>query len=79
MTTVPTPHLDGKHVVFGEVVDGKGIIRKIENLKTQNDKPQKDATIIGIHAKHFRVLKSLLMTYRLRPTYRQHKDWREGC
>ncbi|KAL8675906.1 MAG: hypothetical protein Q9186_007513 [Xanthomendoza sp. 1 TL-2023] len=39
VTTVPTPHLDGKHVVFGEVLDGKGIIRKIENLKTQNDKP----------------------------------------
>ncbi|KAL8782211.1 MAG: hypothetical protein Q9213_005577 [Squamulea squamosa] len=45
VTTVPTPHLDGKHVVFGEVLDGKGIIRKIENLKTQNDKPQTDVTI----------------------------------
>ncbi|KAL9613203.1 MAG: hypothetical protein Q9167_002219 [Letrouitia subvulpina] len=47
VTTVPTPHLDGKHVVFGEVLDGKGIIRKIENLKTQNDKPNPDATIAG--------------------------------
>ncbi|KAL8800213.1 MAG: hypothetical protein Q9182_005335 [Xanthomendoza sp. 2 TL-2023] len=46
VTTVPTPHLDGKHVVFGEVLDGKGIIRKIENLKTQDDKPQSaDVTI----------------------------------
>ncbi|KAL8809599.1 MAG: hypothetical protein Q9200_003271 [Gallowayella weberi] len=45
VTTVPTPHLDGKHVVFGEVLDGKGIIRKIENLKTQNDKPSADVTI----------------------------------
>ncbi|KAL8729187.1 MAG: hypothetical protein Q9166_004926 [cf. Caloplaca sp. 2 TL-2023] len=46
VTTVPTPHLDGKHVVFGEVLDGKGIIRKIENLKTQNDKPERaDVTI----------------------------------
>ncbi|KAL8950488.1 MAG: hypothetical protein Q9222_003477 [Ikaeria aurantiellina] len=45
VTTVPTPHLDGKHVVFGEVLDGKGIIRKIENLKTQQDKPVHDATI----------------------------------
>ncbi|KAL8756880.1 MAG: hypothetical protein Q9199_002639 [Rusavskia elegans] len=45
VTTVSTPHLDGKHVVFGEVLDGKGIIRKIENMKTQNDKPQTDVTI----------------------------------
>ncbi|KAL8714029.1 MAG: hypothetical protein Q9220_002175 [cf. Caloplaca sp. 1 TL-2023] len=46
VTTVPTPHLDGKHVVFGEVLDGKGIIRKIENLKVQSDKPLQDATIV---------------------------------
>ncbi|KAI1360377.1 cyclophilin-like domain-containing protein [Xylaria arbuscula] len=45
ITTVPTPHLDGKHVVFGEVKTGKSIVRQIENLKTQNDKPQPDATI----------------------------------
>ncbi|KAL8641019.1 MAG: hypothetical protein Q9228_002131 [Teloschistes exilis] len=45
VTTVPTPHLDGKHVVFGEVLDGKGIVRKIENLKTQNDKPIHDVII----------------------------------
>ena len=36
---MPTPHLDGKHVVFGEVLDGKSIVRKIENYNTQNDKP----------------------------------------
>ncbi|KAK9240385.1 cyclophilin-like domain-containing protein [Lipomyces kononenkoae] len=40
ITTVPTPHLDGKHVVFGEVVTGKSIIRDIEAQKTDsNDKP----------------------------------------
>ena len=46
VTTVPTPHLDGKHVVFGEVLAGKGIVRKIENLPTQNDKPTRDVTIV---------------------------------
>lgn len=48
MTTVPTPHLDGKHVVFGEVLDGKGIIRKIEGYKTQSDKPVHDITILSM-------------------------------
>ncbi|KAL2045536.1 hypothetical protein N7G274_001964 [Stereocaulon virgatum] len=46
VTTVPTPHLDGKHVVFGELRDGKSIIRKIENMPTQSDKPNKDVTIV---------------------------------
>ncbi|KAI9849927.1 MAG: peptidyl-prolyl cis-trans isomerase cpr6 [Sclerophora amabilis] len=46
VTTVPTPHLDNKHVVFGEVLNGKSIVRKLENLKTQNgDKPVQDVKI----------------------------------
>ncbi|KAH9906618.1 cyclophilin-like domain-containing protein [Xylariomycetidae sp. FL2044] len=45
VTTVPTPHLDGKHVVFGEVKTGKSIIRQIENMRTQSDKPVHDVTI----------------------------------
>ncbi|KAJ8612494.1 hypothetical protein MRB53_037423 [Persea americana] len=45
VTTVPTPHLDGKHVVFGEVLAGKSIIRAIENTPTQSDKPHKDCVI----------------------------------
>lgn len=46
VTTVPTPHLDGKHVVFGEVINGKNIVREIENLRTQSDKPTEDVTIV---------------------------------
>jgi cyclophilin family peptidyl-prolyl cis-trans isomerase len=32
ITTVPTPHLNGKHVVFGEVTDGTDLVKKIEAL-----------------------------------------------
>lgn len=39
ITTVPTPHLDGKHVVFGKVIQGKSTVRTIENLETKNDDP----------------------------------------
>lgn len=46
VTTVPTPHLDGKHVVFGEVLQGKSTVRQIENTPTQNDKPAKDCVIV---------------------------------
>lgn len=49
ITTVPTSHLDGKHVVFGEVISGKGVVRKIENMNTDksNDRPYRDVTIAG--------------------------------
>ena len=43
ITTVPCPHLDGKHVVFGEVVEGMEVVRMIENIKVgERDKPVKD-------------------------------------
>lgn len=46
MTTVPTPHLDNKHVVFGEIINGKSVVRQLENLRTSSgDKPEKEALI----------------------------------
>ncbi|XP_046861092.1 peptidyl-prolyl cis-trans isomerase B-like [Xenia sp. Carnegie-2017] len=46
ITTVKTPWLDGRHVVFGKVVDGMDVVRKIENTKTgPDDRPLKDVVI----------------------------------
>jgi peptidyl-prolyl isomerase D len=34
ITTVPAPHLNGKHVVFGRVLKGQSIVKKIEESQT---------------------------------------------
>ena len=47
ITTAITSWLDGKHVVFGEVLEGYDIVDKIENVaKAAGDKPAEAVTII---------------------------------
>jgi peptidylprolyl isomerase len=45
ITTVITPWLDGKHVVFGEVAAGYDIIKTIEVLGSQSGKTSQKVTI----------------------------------
>eukprot|EP01089_Gocevia_fonbrunei_P014348 TRINITY_DN3917_c0_g1_i1.p1 TRINITY_DN3917_c0_g1~~TRINITY_DN3917_c0_g1_i1.p1 ORF type:complete len:357 (+),score=92.87 TRINITY_DN3917_c0_g1_i1:46-1116(+) len=46
ITTTLTPHLDGKHVVFGEVIHGMDVVRELENVETATgDKPVVDCAI----------------------------------
>ena len=45
ITTAETSWLDGKHVVFGHVVEGMDIVQKIEGTETQSDKPVVDVVI----------------------------------
>lgn len=46
ITFLETPHLDGKHVVFGRVIEGLDIVKDIEKVKTgQNDVPDTPVVI----------------------------------
>lgn len=47
ITTAITSWLDGKHVVFGEVIEGKDIIDRISKLETnRQDKPLQEVKIV---------------------------------
>jgi len=41
ITLGPTPHLDNRHTVFGEVVEGLEVVQKIGAVATRQDRPVK--------------------------------------
>ncbi len=50
ITTAPADFLDGKHTVFGKVMDGMLTVRRIENVATgPNNRPKLAVKITGAH------------------------------
>merc|ERR1712118_366741 len=45
ITTVKTSWLDGKHVVFGEVIEGMDVITKVEAVGSSSGKPSKKVMV----------------------------------
>jgi len=49
ITTVPTPWLNGRHTIFGEVIEGQDIVERISRLKTGGqDRPVEDVVIESV-------------------------------
>ncbi len=46
VTTVKCPWLDGKHTVFGKVVEGMEVVRKIEAVGSQSGQPKEQVVIV---------------------------------
>ena len=52
VTTVPTPHLNGRHTIFGEVVEGMDVVMKLEKVDTDGrDKPLVPQKILKAYLK----------------------------
>ena len=49
ITTVPTPWLNRKHTIFGEVVEGADVVERISQVKRQrNDRPETDVVLESV-------------------------------
>jgi cyclophilin family peptidyl-prolyl cis-trans isomerase len=48
ITEVPTPHLNGKHTIFGQVVDGQEVVNKIAHTPTKEERPLTPVRLIAI-------------------------------
>jgi peptidyl-prolyl cis-trans isomerase A (cyclophilin A) len=49
ITTVPTPWLNRKHTIFGEVIDGADVVEQISRVKTgRADRPAADVVLESV-------------------------------
>jgi peptidyl-prolyl cis-trans isomerase A (cyclophilin A) len=49
VTTVPTPWLNGKHTIFGEVTDGAEVVDQISRVQTvPGDRPVQDVVLQSV-------------------------------
>ncbi|GLY87959.1 peptidylprolyl isomerase [Actinoallomurus iriomotensis] len=49
ITVVPTPHLNGRHTIFGEVIEGADVVDAIAKTDTdRGDRPVKDVVVESV-------------------------------
>jgi peptidyl-prolyl cis-trans isomerase A (cyclophilin A) len=49
ITTVPTPWLNRKHTIFGEVIDGSDVVEQISRVQTsRGDRPVSDVVLESV-------------------------------
>jgi peptidyl-prolyl cis-trans isomerase A (cyclophilin A) len=49
ITTVPTPWLNGKHTIFGEVIEGSDVVDAITHVdRNRQDRPAKDVVLESV-------------------------------
>jgi peptidyl-prolyl cis-trans isomerase A (cyclophilin A) len=54
ITTVPTPWLNGKHTIFGEVINGANVVEEISQVQTiPGDRPKTDVVLETVQIRRY--------------------------